>query len=316
MIFRTIIPIPKQNALSYKQKFMLLGSCFTENIGQKLEIFHLPQLTNPFGISYNPFSIAQSIERLMNNTPFEENELFEHNGLVHSWEHHGSFSSRYKAETLTNINTSYVEAVEYFKQTDVLLITFGSSWIYEYNGKTVANCHKVPEKQFVRRRLSVDEIVNRYTDLIEKIQEQNPNMRFVFSVSPIRYMRQGATENQTNKAVLLLATEALTKKFAQVSYFPAYEILLDELRDYRFFADDMIHPSTTAINYIWERFVESYFNQETQELLPELEKFNKILEHRPLHKDSSDYESFKNSRHLRIFELKKRYPGLIFKIIE
>ena len=313
MNFRTILSIPSQTNLSYKEKCMLLGSCFSENIGEKLEKFHLPQLTNPFGILYNPISIAQSIERLMENKPFNENELFEHDGLVQSWAHHGSFSAPSEEQALTNINKRYLEAVQHFQETTVLLITFGSSWIYEYEGNVVANCHKVPEKKFIRRRLSVDEIVTRYSDLLAKISAQNPTMRFIFSVSPIRYMRQGASENQTNKAILLLAIEALTKRFEQVNYFPAYEILLDELRDYRFFADDMIHPSTSAIDYIWERFVETYFDNETQELLPQLEKLNKKLEHRPLHQDSKAYQIFNKTLDSQVLELKKRYPTLIFK---
>lgn len=314
MNFRTILSIPSQTTnLSYKDKLMLLGSCFTENIGEKLEKFHLPQLTNPFGILYNPISIAQSIERLMENKPFDENELFEHNGLIHSWAHHGSFSAPSEKQALTNMNKLYLEAAEHFKETTVLLITFGSSWIYEYEGNVVANCHKVPEREFIRRRLSVDEIVTRYSDLLAKISAQNPTIHVIFSVSPIRYMRQGATENQTNKAILLLAVEELTKRFEQVNYFPAYEILLDELRDYRFFSDDMIHPSTSAIDYIWERFVETYFDRETQELLPQLEKLNKNLEHRPLHQDSKAYQIFNKTLDSQVLELKKRYPTLIFK---
>jgi len=312
MNFRTIISIPKKTELSYKQKFMLLGSCFTENIGQKLEKFHLPCLSNPFGILYNPLSIAQSIERLIENKPFEEKELFEDKGLFHSWAHHGSFSATSKEEALININTHYLEAVNQFQQTDILLITLGSSWVYEYNGKTVANCHKIAEKEFTRRRLSVDEIVTYYTNLLVKIWAQNPNMYIIFSVSPIRYIRNGATENQTNKAILLLAVEALTQKIERISYFPAYEIVLDELRDYRFFAEDMIHPSPTAIDYIWKQFVDTYFDQETQQLLPQIEKINKALEHRPLHKNSMEYNTFITHRDNQILEFKKRYPTLKF----
>lgn len=312
MNFRTIIPLPNKRTLSYKQQFMLLGSCFTENMGQKLETFHLPCLSNPFGILYNPLSIAQSIERILANQPFDENELFEHKGLYHSWAHHGSFSASSKEETLTNINTRYQEAVSRFKNTDVLLITFGSSWVYEYRGTAVANCHKVAETEFTRRRLSVEEIVRTYTELVQQFWEMNPHLQLIFSVSPIRYMRNGATENQTNKAILLLAVEKLVEQFERISYFPAYEIVLDELRDYRFFAEDMIHPSKVAIDYIWERFVDHYFDKETQNLLPEIEKLNKALEHRPLHKQSSEYNQFIKTRDAQLSALKKRYPTLKF----
>lgn len=312
MNFRTVISIPKQKTINYQQRILLLGSCFSENIGQKLMGYHLPCLSNPFGILYNPLSIANALERLMAQQPFGEEDLFEHQGLFHSWAHHGSFSAASKTETLTNINTRYQAAASHLKQSDVLLITFGSSWVYEYRGNTVANCHKVAETEFTRRRLTVSEIVSTYTELIKKLSANNPHLRVIFSVSPIRYMRQGASENQTNKAILLLAIEQLAEQFENVAYFPAYEIVLDELRDYRYFAEDMIHPSKVAIDYIWERFVDAFFDQETQKLLPEIEKLNKLVEHRPLHKDTTDYQKFTTYKETLITEFSKRYPALIF----
>lgn len=311
MNFRTIITIPKQKPINYQQRILLLGSCFSENMGQKLIDYHLPCLSNPFGILYNPLSIAQGLQRLIAQKHFGEEELFEHHGLYHSWAHHGSFSTGSKEETLAKINTRYQEAANHLKQSDVILITFGSSWVYEYRGTAVANCHKVAETEFTRRRLSVAEIVNTYTELIKQLLEKNPRLRVIFSVSPIRYMRQGASENQTNKAILLLAIEQLTEQFENVAYFPAYEIVLDELRDYRYFAEDMIHPSKVAIDYIWERFVDAFFDKETQKLLPEIEKLNKLMEHRPLHKDTADYQKFMNHKEQQISELKKQYPALI-----
>ena len=312
MNFRTVIAIPKQKTINYQQRILLLGSCFSENIGQKLIDYHLPCLSNPFGILYNPLSIASAVQRLIAQKPFVEEELFEHHRLYHSWAHHGSFSTASKEETLAKINTRYQEAANQLKQSDVLLITFGSSWVYEYHGVAVANCHKVAETEFTRRRLTVAEIVNTYTKLIQQLSEKNPHLQVIFSVSPIRYMRQGASENQTNKAILLLAIEELTEQFENVAYFPAYEIVLDELRDYRFFAEDMIHPSKVAIDYIWERFVDAFFDQETQKLLPEIEKLNKLVEHRPLHKDTTDYKKFMTYKETLIAEFSKRYPALIF----
>lgn len=312
MDFRTTISIQKQNSINYQQRLLLMGSCFSENIGQKLIDAHLSCLSNPFGILYNPLSIAQALQRIVAQQPFEEQELFEHQGLYHSWAHHGSFSAGSKEETLTNINTHYQEAVSHLKQTDVLLITFGSSWVYEYQGVTVANCHKVAEKNFTRRRLSVDEIVNTYTELIKTLSETNPQLRIIFSVSPIRYMRHGASENQTNKAILLLAVEQLVAQFDNAHYFPAYELVLDELRDYRFFAEDMIHPSKVAIDYVWERFVDTFFDKETQNLLPEIEKINKLMAHRPLHEKTPDYQKFITNKESHLAEFKKRYPTLIF----
>ncbi len=283
MIFRTIIPIKPQAWISHSTHFMLLGSCFAENIGQRLLDFRFRGDVNPFGVLYNPLSIAQALERLTENRPFVADELFEHNSLWHSWMHHGSFSDPSKEIALEKMNQRFCTAVENLAHADLLSITFGSAWVYEFDGKVVANCHKVPNNRFVRRRLTMDEIVVRYTQLFAALRQQNPKLKVLLSVSPIRYLRNAATENQTSKATLLLATEALCQQLPDVDYFPAYEIVLDELRDYRFFADDMVHPSPMAVAYVWERFAQAYFTAETCALLPEIDKENRRAAHRPLH---------------------------------
>lgn len=283
MDFRTIIPIKPQPWISHSTRFVLLGSCFAENIGQRLIDYRFQVDMNPFGVLYNPLSIAQALERLAENRPFVADELFEHNSLWHSWMHHGSFSDQSKEKALEKMNERFVLANQNLKKTDLLIITFGSAWVYEFDGRVVANCHKVPNNRFVRRRLTVNEIVARYTQLFAALRQQNPKLKVLLSVSPIRYLRNDATENQTSKATLLLATEALCQQLPDVDYFPAYEILLDELRDYRFFADDMVHPSPMAVQYIWERFAQTYFTPETCALLPEIDKENRRAAHRPLH---------------------------------
>ena len=284
MDFRTQIAIPKHNDIDLDCRIMLLGSCFADNIGTKLHDFRFACDVNPFGVLYNPLSIAQSIERLLTEKPFTEDELFCHNALWHSWMHHGSFSDTTPAHTLDRINQRYLPACANMSHTDVLMLTFGSSWVYEYDGQVVANCHKVPNNRFVRRRLTIDEITDRYTHLFTQLWQHNPTLRIILTVSPVRYMRGAIPENQTNKAILLLATEALSHTFAdRVSYFPAYEIVLDELRDYRFFADDMIHPSGMATAYVWERFVQTYLTPAAQAQLPQIDKENKRAAHHPLH---------------------------------
>lgn len=283
MDFRTIIPIKPQPWISHSTRFVLLGSCFAENIGQRLIDYRFQVDMNPFGVLYNPLSIAQALERLAENRPFVADELFEHNSLWHSWMHHGSFSDQSKEKALEKMNERFVLANQNLKKTDLLIITFGSAWVYEFDGRVVANCHKVPNNRFVRRRLTVNEIVARYTQLFAALRQQNPKLKVLLSVSPIRYLRNDATENQTSKATLLLATEALCQQLPDVDYFPAYEILLDELRDYRFFADDMVHPSPMAVAYVWERFAQAYFTPDTLALLPEIDKENRRAAHRPLH---------------------------------
>lgn len=283
MEFRTIIPIKPQPVADHNTKFMLLGSCFAENIGQKLLDYRFRCDVNPFGVLYNPISIAQSLERLAAKQSFTFAELFEYDGLWHSWAHHGSFSDPAAEKALEKIQLRFDTTANHLEQTDLLIITFGSAWVYEFEGQVVANCHKVPNNRFVRRRLTVDEITTRYTQLFDTLRQANPHLKVLLSVSPIRYLRNAATENQTSKAILLLAAEKLCQTVPNTAYFPAYEIVLDELRDYRFFADDMIHPSATAIAYVWERFSQAYFTPETLALLPEIDKKNKQAAHRPLH---------------------------------
>lgn len=296
--------------MDYEQHFLLLGSCFAETIGRKLLEYRFTGDVNPFGVLYNPFSIADALERLNENRPFVVSELFNYDGWWHSWAHHGSFSAKTQEQALANINTTYSVAAERFEQTDVLILTFGSAWVYEHDGSVVANCHKVPDREFMRRRLSVDEIVERYTVLLSRLLKNRPHLRIVFSVSPIRYLRNGATENQTSKAILLLATEALCRQFEAAIYFPSYEIVLDELRDYRFFADDMIHPSSMAVEYVWERFCAAFFTEKTLELLPQVAKINKALQHRPLKADSEAYRRFTEQIECELAELKQKYPYL------
>lgn len=296
--------------MDYEQHFLLLGSCFAETIGRKLLEYRFTGDVNPFGVLYNPFSIADVLERLSENRPFVASELFNYDGWWHSWAHHGSFSAKTQEQALANINTTYLVAAERFEQTDVLILTFGSAWVYEHDGSVVANCHKVPEREFTRRRLSVDEIVERYTVLLSRLLKNRPYLRIVFSVSPIRYLRNGATENQTSKSILLLATEALCRQFEAAIYFPSYEIVLDELRDYRFFADDMIHPSSMAVEYVWERFCTAFFTEKTLELLPQVAKINKALQHRPLKADSEAYRRFIEQIECELAELKQKYPYL------
>jgi len=241
---------------------------------------------------FNPASISCALRRIISGKLFEEPELIEHNGLWHSMFHHGDFSDNLKEITLEKINSKIIFAKNLLPKIDFLIITFGSAQVYLQNGKIVANCHKLPENLFERKLLTVSEIFDDYKDLFEKIFEINPNLKVILSVSPVRYLRDGAHQNSINKATLLLAAEQLTQKFDNVIYFPAYEILLDELRDYRFFADDMIHPSAFAEKIIWQKFSECFFTEETKSHIPKIEKLNKMLAHRPINEKSDEYRVF------------------------
>ena len=249
-----------------------LGSCFSDEIGRRLSDggFHIEQ--NPFGTLYNPASIASALRRLMYDKEIGEEDLVEHEGLWHSWHHHGSFSRVTKEECLEACDSRLHQAHQALKEARLLLITFGSAWIYEREGQVVANCHKLPQEHFVRRMLTVDDIVALWRPLLEELRACYPNLYVLFTVSPIRHVGDGLHGNQLSKSTLLLAVDALVdkelpptkrkKKGAKVEepekgvtlYFPSYEIVLDELRDYRFYDPDMVHPSDLAVDVVWDRF--------------------------------------------------------------
>lgn len=309
MQLSTPIDITPHRLIDYSRPFLLLGSCFSEHIGSRLLESRFPGCVNPFGVLYNPQSILQALQRLWENHPFTADELIHTGGLWHSLMHHGSFSSASQEETLRAINEQYLKAAESIREVKTYLITFGSSWVYEYEGKVVANCHKMPQKAFTQRRLTVEEIVLPWKQMIAQIQQQVPDAEFLFTVSPMRYREHGPLAAGTNKAVLLLAVEQLTQQ-PGVHYFPSYEIMMDELRDYRFYAADMIHPSDVAVGYIWERFRDTQLTREAQTLLPRIERLTKQLAHRPLHPDSDESRRFQQKLQEEIALLKQQYPHL------
>jgi hypothetical protein len=291
---------------------MTLGSCFAENIGKKLgDAFFLTEV-NPFGVLYNPISIRNSIELLLENKPFTQESVFENKGLWQSFSHSSLFSDISAEKCLTNINKRFEIACKFLQKTDILLITFGTAWVFEEqkSGSVVSNCHKLPASCFNRRRLNVDEIVDEYSKLINELTIKQPNLKLIFSVSPIRHWKDGAHENNISKSTLLLAIEILQKKFPQVDYFPAYEIQMDELRDYRFYAADMLHPSDVAVDYIWSRFSENYFDQTTLGIMKELERLSAGLAHRPMHPESMEFYKFQQKMNEQKINIMTKYPFL------
>lgn len=258
--------------IDYATGIVSLGSCFSDEIGKRLQEgdFHIEQ--NPFGTLYNPASIASALHRIMYDREIGMEDLVEHEGLWHSWHHHGSFSRATAGECLEACNSRIHQAHEALKQASLLMITFGSAWIYEREGQVVANCHKLPQENFVRRKMSVEDIVSLWRPLLKELYSFHPHLSTLFTVSPIRHIGDGLHGNQLSKSTLLLAIDELVdselppakrkKKGAKVEepdhpvtvYFPAYEIVVDELRDYRFYEADMVHPSTLAVDVVWDRF--------------------------------------------------------------
>lgn len=313
-MFRTTVPQQKAPfKIGYTNRMMLLGSCFTEAIGSRLIRGKFNCFINPFGIVYNPISIARTLERLIaGNAPFLQKESFEFNGLWHSWEHHGSFSHPDQSQALANINEAYYKGVDFLKSADRLLLTLGNAHVFERipEGIIVANNHKVPSSNFRQRRLSVSETTDALAAIFQKLLVEKPNLGIVLTVSPVRHLRLGFEENQRSKSVLLLACDELAQQFPQVIYCPAYELLIDDLRDYRFYNDDMLHPTNIAANYIFNYFQNMFFDGETVKILTEVLKVVELLEHKPLHPESQVHYDFLIKRSEIMGRLINRFPFL------
>ncbi len=313
MDFRTIVKIPSYSfTISYTDKILLFGSCFAEHIGNKLLEHKFDVNINPFGILYNPMSINSALNDLLNKKIYTEKDLLQQNDIFHSFSHHSRFSSTDMKTCLNTINESLEKAYNDLQNSNFLLITFGTAYVYylKENNSVVSNCHKLSEKLFIRKRLNINNIVENYTILINKLKAINPSLNIIFTVSPIRHWKDGAHNNQLSKSILLLAIEQLQEEFENVNYFPSYEIIMDELRDYRFYADDMLHISDFAISYIWKQFSASLLSTETQEKMQQWEKIRKALTHKPFNQNSKEYQLFIQKNIEILNNLKTLYPNL------
>lgn len=292
MDLQTVVQIEKPDFnIVYPMRMMLVGSCFVENIGNKLEYFGFYTDINPCGVVYNPLSVANTLYHLLDGKTFSVGDLWHRRDMWGSFEHHGRFSASSAEACLEKINGRMVRSSEELKNTDLLVITWGTAWVYRYNstGRVVANCHCFPAADFSRYRLEVDEIVSEYKDLLSRLKQVRPSIRVLFTISPIRHWKDGAHGNQVSKAVLMLAVERLCGLFDFVYYFPSYEIVMDELRDYRFYAEDMLHVSAQGIEYIWERFSRLYMGEATLADMKRVDKLRKFLLHRPNNPDNKEY---------------------------
>ena len=308
--FQTVIGIPEFKWKSgYSKKNIFIGSCFTENIGNQMAALNYDVDINPFGILYNPISVANGIRFLLQNKEFSNEDLIQHDGLWHSFFHHGKFSFSNKNQTLATINNQIKTSSKFLEKANFLFITFGTAWIYKFKktGKAVSNCHKIPAKEFDRIRLSVNEIVEEHQQLLAEIWKINRSLKVVFTVSPIRHWKDGAIENQRSKATLLLAIDQIVKNSKEnCAYFPSYEIVMDELRDYRFYAEDMIHVSDVAIKHIWRKFEKALIAEESQKISKEIKKIKAAANHKPFNKFTKEHLKFQQEQlsKLKLFEQK------------
>ncbi len=321
MRFRTEMPIaPFSPPLGYEGAYLLLGSCFTEAIGRRMQRFLFDCVVNPFGILFNPRSVLQALERMAVYRPFEASELEESGeGYFFSWQHHGRFAAPSAGGTLRLINKEYALGAEKLSALDcTLLLTWGTSYVYVHKqrGEAVANCHKFPAGLFSRRRMEVGEIVDSYGGFLERwLGVGGGGRRVVLTVSPVRHLRDGLHENQLSKGILLLAAEELCRAFpGRVLYFPAYELLLDDLRDYRFYGPDLLHPSEQAEEYIFGRFCGAAFPAGVLEAMRHIGQWVQMKEHKPLHPFAKSLAAFEQKVQEKKKELLAQYPFLAARL--
>ena len=318
MQFRTKITIPKSNnPIDYNSRIVSLGSCFAENMAEKLDYFKFQNTCNPFGIIFNPVSIEKIIYRTVNQFFYSEKDIFFHNERWHCYEVHSDFSSSDKEKFLENLNAVLRTSLIQLFQASHIIITYGTSWVYRNleSNAVVANCHKVPQKEFSKEILSVETIENSIKNTIDLIKKINPNVNFIFTVSPVRHLKDGFVENLVSKANLIVAIyQQLQTGHCKLNteYFPSYEIMMDELRDYRFYAEDMLHPNQIAVDYIWERFFQTQITEESHSIMEEVGSIQKGLQHRPFNPDSEGHLKFKEKLREKITILVSQYSFMKF----
>lgn len=317
MQFRAeLTPKPFPVRIRHTDKLLLVGSCFTEQIGKKLAAHKFDVLENPNGILFNPMSIAKAVMSYAEDKVYSADELFWYNELWASREHHTRFSDPDKAIALKKINDEQQAANAFIKKADWLLLTLGSAFVYEWQDSNAeeyenvaANCHKIPADNFNRRLTDPEEIISFLEKMIAKVRQVNPEINIIFTVSPVRHLREGFIDNNRSKAALIQAVHALTND-RDIFYFPAYELVIDDLRDYRFFAEDLAHPNYAATNYVWEKFVPAVIDEPAQQLMKEINELNAAMAHKPFNPSSDAHKKFLEANLKKARALGERYPYL------
>lgn len=316
MKLQTNIPLSKEtfNPIDYTTKLLLLGSCFSENIGQKLAYYKFQSVQNPFGILFHPIAIETLITNAINKKKYSESDIFFLNERWHCFDAHSQLSSPSKEELLDNLNSAILQTNKQLNESTHIVITLGTAYAYRFieSDTLVANCHKVPQKKFLKEILSINEITESLESIIELIRVINPNVNFIFTVSPVRHLKDGFVENQQSKAHLISAIHQVVDPRKKTHYFPSYEIMIDELRDYRFYGEDMIHPNKTAIHYIWEKFSTSWITENAKATAEEVDRIQKGLNHRPFNSESEEHQKYLQTIQQKITTLKELHPNITF----
>ena len=317
MNFTTKIPIQKyEHPITYDSKIILLGSCFAESMGEKFQYFKFQNTTNPLGIIFNPVSLAKMVERCVQKNYFTEDDIFYHNEIWHCFEVHSELSNPDKDVFLNSLNEIIDLTHTQLNDSTHIIITLGTSWVYRNieTNQIVANCHKVPQKQFSKELISPEIIAQSIESILFTISVLNPNCKCIFTVSPVRHIKDGFSENTLSKAHLIAALhKTITHHPSPITYFPSYEIMMDELRDYRFYAEDLLHPNPTAIDYIWIQFQKNYISEAVFGLMNEICTLQKGLQHRPFHLDTEQHQKFLNDLSTKMTTLKKKLPFVSFE---
>ena len=315
MQFSTQIPLKKQqrNLIDYHSNVLMLGSCFSENIGTKFQYSKFQNTINPFGILFHPKAIENLILNAINKKVYTEEDLFFNNEQWHCFEAHSKLSNPSKEIVLQQLNASILLMNKQLHKATHIIITLGTAWCYRFieTDKTVANCHKIPQKKFLKEILSVKEISESLASIVTLIKSFNKEVSILFTASPVRHLKDGFIENQQSKSHLIAAIHSIIKEY-NVSYFPAYEIVMDELRNYRFYAGDMIHPNQTAIDYIWDKFTEVWMSDKTVHLIEKVNSIQKKIAHKPFNSNSKQHQKFLDYLESEIKELQIQFPEIRF----
>lgn len=315
MNFRLTFPVaPLGPSMQYSDKLLLSGSCFAEEIGHRLEQHKFDVLLNPNGILFNPLSIAHSMQQYLDNKHYSADDLFLHEDIWHSWDHHSRFSGTDRDAVLAQINASQAAASERLREADWLVITLGSANAYylKENNRLVGNCHKVPDAAFTKKLIPADEVISALDNMMHRLFFVNRKVNILFTVSPVRYARDGVVENNLSKAVLLQAVHHLVNKFDRLFYFPAYELVLDDLRDYRFYKEDMVHPNEQAVQYVWEHFLKACVQPASQVVAHQIAEVIRAMGHRPFNRESPGHRQFMAAMEKKVKQLQEKNPSLNF----
>ncbi len=321
MQFQVPIQInPLEKKINYRDKILLVGSCFTEHIGNALEELKFSVLQNPNGILFDPISVSKSLVSYINNQRYTEDDLFQLNEVWQSWQHHSRFSNIDQQQCLQNINESQTKAHQFLKEADWIIITLGSSFSYKLTelaetgnerlNNPVANCHRAPAQWFNKHLLEIEEIISSLDNCIKQLLNYNPKLQIIFTISPVRHIRDGIIENNRSKARLIESVHHLAHKYQQAYYFPAYELVIDVLRDYRFYDVDLVHPNYMATEFVLEKFSESCIDEETRELMEEIKKIVIARKHKPFQPKTKAHISFLASHYEKTKAIQKRFPFL------